>query len=47
MPDERECHNDGSCGKLVVRVNRTKQGLGKVDEPSQINDNFNNNTVSS
>ncbi len=32
-------------GKLVARVNRTKRGLGKVDEPSQINDNFNNNVV--
>ena len=32
-------------GKLVVRVNRTKRGLGKVDEPLRINNNFNNNGV--
>jgi hypothetical protein len=32
-------------GKLVVRVNLTNRGLGKVDEPSWINGNFNNNVV--
>lgn len=41
LPNVREGRNGGKCLKPNDRVNRTKRDLGKMDETSLINNNFN------